>query len=284
MIGIIDVGGGMRGIYTSGLFDYLMDKGIKIDYCLGVSSGSANLITYVAGQRGRTYKFYTEYAFEKNYMGARCYLKSGMVMNLDYIFSGISGSEGKDSLDYDAIMNSGMQFTAVSTDIETVAPHYFTKDELKKDDFSILKATAAMPIACRKPVNVNGKFYFDGGLSDPIPIQKAFDDGCDRVIVCITKPEDVRKTILPSWIVKPLLLKYPQIADSVLDLHTKYNAGVEEAIRLHKEGKVLLVAPEECFGINTITRELDGLNKLYELGYRDGKKIEDFLVLNKQYI
>ena len=284
MIGIIDVGGGMRGIYTSGLFDYLMDNNIKIDYCLGVSSGSANLITYVAGQRGRTYKFYTQYAFEKNYMGIGCYFKSGMFMNLDYIFSDISNSTGKDSLDYNAIMSSECQFTAVSTSLETVMPKYFTKKDLKADDFSILKAAAAMPVACRKPVKVNGELYFDGGLSDPFPIQKAFDDGCDRVIVCITKPEEERKEILPSWVINPLLRKYPQIAESVLDLHTKYNAGVEKALELQKEGKVLLVAPRECFGINTITRELDGLNKLYNLGYEDGKKIADFVEMNKQYI
>ncbi|MBQ4627153.1 MAG: hypothetical protein IJB45_07900, partial [Clostridia bacterium] len=72
--------------------------------------------------------------------------------------------------------------------------------------------------------------------------------------------------------------------DSVLDLHTKYNEGVDGALRLREEGKVLVVAPEECFGINTITRELDGLNKLYQLGYKDGRKIEEFLIANEQYI
>lgn len=284
MIGIIDVGGGMRGIYTSGLFDYLMDKGISFKYYLGVSSGSANLITYAAGQRGRTYKFYTEYAFEKNYMGVGAYFKSGMLMDLNHIFSTLSNSDGKSPLDYNAIMNSDFEFTAVSTHIKTLTPKYFTKKDIKPDDFSILKAAAAMPIACRNPVKVNGELYFDGGLSDPIPYQKAFDDGCDKVIVCITKPSDERKTILPWYIVKPLLIKYPKVADSVLDLHTKYNAGVEGALKLQEEGKVLVVAPEECFGINTVTRDLDGLNKLYELGYRDGRKIEEFLIANKQYV
>ncbi len=283
MIGIIDIGGGMRGIYTSGLFDYLMDNGIKINYCLGVSSGSANLIAYVAGQRGRTYKFYTEHAFDKDYMGFGCFLKTGMFMNLDYIFTGKPGS-GEEALDYDAIMSSDIQFTAVSTELETVTPRYFTKDLLKKDDFTILKAAAAMPIACKNPVEYNGEKFFDGGLSDPIPIQKAFDDGCDRVIVCITKPEDSRKFKLPSWTIPPLIPKYPQIAQSVLDIYKKYNPAVENAIKLHQEGKILLVAPSECFGISTVTRKLDGLKKLYELGYNDGKKIAEFLEKNKQYI
>lgn len=283
MIGIIDVGGGMRGIYTSGLFDYLMDKGITFKYYLGVSSGSANLIAYAAGQRGRTYKFYTEDAFNNNYMGIGSYFKSGMIMNLDKIFENPL-STTTEPVDFDAFMSDDFSFTAVSTHMKTLAPQYFTKNDFSPNDFSALKAAAAMPVACRRPVRFKGELYFDGGLSDPIPYQKALDDGCDKVIVCITKPEHERKTILPWYIVKPLLIRYPKVADSVLDLHTKYNEGIEGALRLQEEGKVLVVAPEDCFGINTITRELDGLNKLYQLGYRDGKKIEEFVITNEQYV
>ncbi|MBQ2974226.1 MAG: patatin family protein [Clostridia bacterium] len=282
MIGIIDVGGGMRGIYTSGLFDYLMDKGISFKYYLGVSSGSANLIAYAAGQRGRTYRFYTEDAFDKKFMGIGAYFRTGMIMNLDKIFE--NPLSGDNVPDFNEFVNADFRFTAVSTHMKSLEPAYFTKEDLKHNNFSALKAAAAMPVACRRPVKFNGELYFDGGLSDPIPYQKAFDDGCDKVIVCITKPEHERKDILPWYIVKPLLIKYPHVADSVLDLHTKYNEGVDGALRLREEGKVLVVAPEECFGINTITRELDGLNKLYQLGYKDGRKIEEFLIANEQYI
>ena len=90
MVGIIDIGGGLRGIYTSGIYDYLLDNNIEIDYCIGVSSGSANLLNYVAGQRGRTKKFYQEYSFEKESMGVGSYFKHGMLINLDYFYSGIS--------------------------------------------------------------------------------------------------------------------------------------------------------------------------------------------------
>lgn len=283
MIGIIDVGGGMRGIYTSGLFDYLMDKGISFKYYLGVSSGSANLIAYAAGQRGRTYKFYTEDAFDKSFMGLGAYFRHGMIMNLDRIFENpLAGTSP--AVNFNDFAAADFSFTAVSTHMKTLNPKYFTKSDFSPNDFSALKAAAAMPVACRNPVKFKGELYFDGGLSDPIPYQKAFDDGCDKVIVCITKPEHERKTILPWYIVKPLLIKYPNVADSVLDLHTKYNAGVEGALKLQEEGKVLVVAPEECFGINTITRELDGLNRLYQLGYKDGRKIEEFLIKNEQYI
>ena len=110
MTGIIDAGGGMRGAYTAGIYDYLLDNKIDIDYCLGVSAGSANLITYVAGQRGRLKRFYDEYSFEKEYLSVGNYLKKGMLVDLDYIYSELTNSTGKDPLDFTAALKSEKQF------------------------------------------------------------------------------------------------------------------------------------------------------------------------------
>ncbi len=277
MTGIIDIGGGLRGIYTSGIYDYLLDKGIDIEYCIGVSSGSANLITYVAGQRGRTKRFYSEYSFEKEYMGAGCYFKKGMLINLDYMYSVISNSSGKDPLDYEAIKNSSKTFKTVITKADTAQPRYFTKDDLAQDDYTLLKACCALPVACRKPVKFRGEEFFDGGLSDPIPYKKAFEDGCDKLIICITKPIDFRKTAMPEFLVKLLLHKFPAIRDSVLVMHNSYNNGIEEILELERQGRALVVYPRECFGIETLSKDKEGMEKLYNLGYEDGRKIEEFI-------
>ncbi len=282
MIGIIDIGGGLRGIYTSGIYDYLLDNKIDIEYCLGVSSGSANLITYVAGQRGRTKKFYDEYSFDKKFMGAQWYIKKGMLINLDYLYSEISNSDGKDPLDYDAFMNSEKKFTAVGTVAKTGKPHYFGKEDFIKDDYTVLKACTALPGACRNPIKFKGEEYFDGGASDPIPVEKAFADGCDKVIVCITLPIDYRKTPMPETLAKIILMKYPKIRDYVIGLHNDYNSGIEKLIELEKQGRVLIVYPRECFGISTVKRDKAGFEKLYRLGYEDGKKIEEFINANKE--
>ncbi len=284
MIGIIDIGGGLRGIYTSGIYDYLLDNDIKIDYCLGVSSGAANLINYVAGQRGRTKRFYQEYSFEKEYMGIGSYFRHGMLINLDYLYSGISSSTGKDPLDYEAIKNSTISYNAVTTEASTCTPRYFTKDDLSKDDYTLLKACCAIPVACRKPVNFNGNQFFDGGLSDPIPYKKAFADGCDKLIICITLPKDFRKPPISEWIVNILLRKYPKMRDSILTMHNSYNNGIEEIFELERQGKALIIYPEECFGIDTLTREKEGMEKLYQLGYNDGKKIEKYLKTVKELV
>ena len=281
MIGILDVGGGLRGIYTSGIYDYLIDNGVDIDYCIGVSSGGANLITYIAGQSGRTKKFYDEYSFDKEYMGIGSYLKKGMLINLDYIYSDITNSTGKDPVDYETAKNSKKIFYTVLTNAETGEPEYFTKDVVEKDDYTLLKACCAMPAACRKPIEFMGKKYFDGGLSDPLPYKKAFADGCEKLIVCITLPIEHRKEVLSGFLVDLFLRKYPKIKEKVVTMHNAYNNGIEELIELEKQGKVMIVYPRECFGVDTLSKDKEGMRKLYELGYEDGKKIEKFLAENK---
>lgn len=277
MVGIIDVGGGLRGAYTSGIYDYLLDNSIDIDYCLGVSAGSANLITYIAGQKGRLKRFYEQYSFEKEYFSVSNYIKKGMLLDLDYIYSEITNSTGKDPLDFDAVMKSEKHFVAVATEARTGEPRYFTKDDMSFDDYTLLKASCALPVVCHKPITFKGENYFDGGLSDPIPYKRALDDGCDKLIICLTLPLDYQKSAMPKFLVKFLLKKYPEISKHIISSDTVYNSLIKEIVELEKQGTALVLYPEDCFGIKTITRDKVGLNKLYNLGYKDGRKIQDFL-------
>ncbi len=277
MVGIMDVGGGLRGNYVSGIIDYLLDNSIDIEYCLGVSAGSANLITYIAGQRGRLKSFYEDYSFEKQYMSIGNYLRKGMYINLDYIYSDITNSYGKNPLDFEAVMKSPKKFVAAVTDAGTSEQKYFYKSDFAQDDFTLLKASCALPIVTRQPVLFKDRKYFDGGISDPIPYKKAFDDGCDKLIICLTLPIDYKKSAFPGWLVKPLLCKYPQIAKAITRSHTIYHNKINEILKLSEQGKVLILYPEDCFGIKTATRDKIGLNKLYQLGYKDAEKIEKFL-------
>lgn len=275
MVGFIDVGGSLRGIYTSGVYDYLMDKNIKPEYAIGVSSGSANLTAYVANERGRTARFYSEYLYENKAFGLPSLLTTGSLINIKYIYSDISKSTGKDPLDFDGLINSDSKFTIVSTVAKTGKPHYFDKSEMKRDDYSILCAASSMPILCR-PVKIDGTLYCDGGVSDPIPYKKAFEDGCDRIVLCITKPVDFRKTKLTS-IAKAFIPQYPDIAALLMNMHEKYNNGVEAVMELEKQGKALIIAPDDCCGVDTAKKNYEGSLRLYEKGYKDAEKIERFL-------
>ena len=155
MLGIIDVGGGLRGIYGAGFLDYCMDRSIAFDYCIGVSAGSANLASYIAGQKRRNYRFYHDYAFREDYMGMCQYRKTGSYINLDYIYGTLSNSDGENPLDYPALAASPKQLVIVATDAETGRAVYFTKDDLHKDDYAPIKASSCVPVV-NKPYPIGG--------------------------------------------------------------------------------------------------------------------------------
>ena len=192
MVGIVDVGGGMRGIYTAGVYDYLHDHGVKLDYCLGVSAGAANLVSYLSGQRGRNRRYYTDYANRPEYMSLGNFLKKGSYFDVDYIYSTLSDSHGEDPIDYAAFAENPAPYVVVATDAESGLPRYFTREDIHPDDFDVVKASCSLPIVCQ-PYPVKGAPCFDGGVSDPVPYKRAFADGCDRVVVLLTRPKDFRR-------------------------------------------------------------------------------------------
>ena len=163
--GIVDVGGGLRGIYAAGVLDYCMDQGIHFDLGIGVSAGSANLASYGAGQRGRNYQFYTEYAFRKQYMSLGNFVERKSYVDLDYVYGTLSCADGENPLDYAALRDNPMEFYVVATEAETGQARYFDKSHIHQDDYSIMKASSAIPFVC-KPYTVEGTAYYDGALSD----------------------------------------------------------------------------------------------------------------------
>ncbi len=275
--GIVDVGGGLRGIYAAGVLDYCMDKGIRFDLGIGVSAGSANLISYAAGQRGRNYRFYTDYSQRREYMGVGDFLKSGSYINMDYMYSELSNAGGEDPLDYPAVRDNPMELYVVAADAETGEAHYFSKDDIAQDNYDILKASSSIPFVCR-PYPVQGRLYYDGALGDPVPVDKALEFGCDRVVVLLTKPAGIPRS--PSRDEKyaaGIQRKYPAAAHALRQRASRYNAGVFRAQRLEIEGKALVVSPDDTCGVDTLTRDRTALESLYEKGFNDGAKVVEFM-------
>lgn len=186
-IGVIDVGGGLRGIYAAGVFDWCMDNGVQFDYGIGISAGSANLASYLSSQRGRNYLFYEEYSMRKEYMGAGNMLHGGSFLNLQYIYGTLSNRECENPLDFERMAANPMEWYMIATDATTGKPKYFTRGDMRQDDYRVLMASCCIPVAC-KPIEIGGVPYYDGALGDTIPLQKAFADGCDKVVLILTKP------------------------------------------------------------------------------------------------
>ncbi len=277
MTGVIDVGGGLRGIYGAGVFDYCMDHDIHFDYCCGVSAGSANLVSYMAGQKGRNYKFYTEYALRKEYMGVEEFIRKGSYINLEYVYGILSNSDGEYPLDFEAMKRSGKILRVVATDAETGHPVYFGMEDMAQDDYGPVKASSCVPIV-NKAFEFKGRKYYDGGITDPIPIRRAFREGCTRVVVVLTRPRDfTRDSGKDRWLARMLLNSWPNTARALYRRSAYYNRALELCKIYEKEGKVLIVAPKDIGGMKTLTRDLDAIKMMYQEGYEDAGKIQKFI-------
>lgn len=276
-IGIVDVGGGLRDIYGVGVLDYCMDQGIHFDLGIGVSAGSANLASYVAGQRGRNLQFYTEYAFRKEYMGLGNFLTDQSYVNMDYVYGTLCNSDGENPLDYPAFRDNPMELIVVATDAITGEPKYFNKRDVRQNNYDIMKASSSIPFVC-KPYSVYGRPYYDGALADPVPIEMAFRQGCDRVVVILSKPANLlRKPGKDLRLAAAIQKKYPAAAQKLRRRARTYNDEVALAKMLARQGKVLIVAPDDTCGVDTLKRNKENLLRLYEKGYTDAKKVSVFL-------
>ena len=275
--GVIDVGGGLRGVYAAGVFDYCMDQKIQFDLGIGVSAGSANVASYIAWQKKRNYAFYTDYPFRREYMSLRNFLFKKSYLDLDYIYGKLSNTGGENPLDYRAITSSPIEFLAVATDAKTGQAKYFDKSDLRQDDYSVLKASSAIPFVCH-PYEVNGVSYYDGALSDPVPIQKAFASGCDRAVLILTKPRDIPRTPgKDNFFADRIQRKYQLAAERLRKRAEQYNSGVAKAIEYEARGQALIIAPDNTCGVDTLTKDQDALKRFYEKGYQDARAIRGFL-------
>ena len=147
--GVIDVGGGLRGIYAVGIFDYCMDHNIHFGLGIGISAGSANLASFAAGQRGRNYQFYMEYAFRKRYMSVGNFILKRSFIDMDYVYGTLSCSDGENPLDYCALRDNPMEFYVIATDARTGRAKYFDKTDISQDDYNIFKASCAILFVCK---------------------------------------------------------------------------------------------------------------------------------------
>ena len=276
-IGVIDVGGGFRGIYAAGALDFCIDQNISFDLGIGISAGSANLASYAAGQKGRNVLFYTVYGFRKQYMSLGNLIRKGSYVDVDYIYGTLSNANGENPLNYPALRDNPMELYTVAADALTGQAKYFEKKVLCQDRYDIFKASSSIPFVC-KPYQVDGAHYYDGALGDPVPIEKAFELGCDRVVLILTKPENVPRTSgKDKLFAAGIRKKYPLAAQRLCQRAQRYNEGVARAQEYAKQGRALIVAPDDTCGVDTLKRNKESLHCLYQKGYHDAKKIKAFV-------
>lgn len=276
MIGVIDTGGGLRSIYGAGIFDRCLDEHITFDLCIGVSAGSANVASFLGKQKGRNYRFFTEYANRKEYMSMENFRHCGAYIDLDYVFSELSDSTGEDPLDYESFDAYRGKLFVVGTK-ESGEAHYFTKEDVVRDDYHIFQASSALPFVC-KPYTDGETVYYDGGIADPIPLEKAMAEGCERCVVILSRPVDEEITgIADHATAAALAVHHPALSRTLHSRLERYKSALQKALELQQAGKCLVLAPDDRCGVQILTKDVHKLHALYEKGYHDAAVLQDFL-------
>lgn len=268
-IGLVVEGGGMKCAYGAGILDRLLDEKAAFDYCIGVSAGAANAASFLAGQRERNLRFYTIHVKDPHYISVRNYLHDGQVFGLQYIYGTMSNAGGIDPLDYDAVMANPCEYEIVATDAKTGRARYFNKSDLRRDDYTPIMASSALPVFC-KPVEYGNRFYFDGGVSDSIPVRRAFEKGCDKIVVILSKPRSFRKEPEKHRRVYARKLKeYPGMVKAIDNRHIMYRREIALLKKAEGCGRAFVFAPPDSLKINTFTKDPEVEQHLYDLGIQD---------------
>lgn len=282
-IGLVLEGGGMRGLFTGGVLDCLLDKQIRVDYCIGVSAGACNGVSYVSGQRGRNKRINLQYATDKRYVSLQNLIRTKSMFGMDFIFRQIP--DELDPFDYDAFLGSPIAFYAGVTDAETGKPCYFGKEEIDHDS-TVLAASSAIPVFS-PAVAYRGGHYLDGGTTDPIPVKKALADGCDRVIVILTRDRNyVKPPESFRFLYRRVLKDYPQMIKALDTRHSVYNETLKFLSALEQDGRALIIAPPEPVKLSRFEKDPAKLEALYRQGYQQTletlPKLETFLKTDKK--
>ncbi len=276
--GLVLEGGGMKGIYTAGVLDFFLEKGIEFSSVYGVSAGSCHMCSFLSKQKGRALDISIDYLDSKRYCSVESLLTTGDLFNTatcyklipDYLYP----------YDHDIFEQYNGKAYSVVTNIETGRPEYLRLRDLRKDIIKV-QASASLPLVSRN-VKINGKKYLDGGISDAIPLQKSIVDGNRKNVVIMTKEEGYVRSATASVqlaLIKARYLKYPKIYELMAERHIKYNRCLKFIERQQESGQAFVIRPKNMSNVGRIEKDKKKLIALYQEGYRDAADCYEELML-----
>ncbi|HIR27382.1 MAG TPA: patatin family protein [Candidatus Choladousia intestinigallinarum] len=271
-VGMILEGGGQRGIFTSGVLDYFMEKKLKVPYVLGVSAGACNAVDYVSGQILRTKECMLDAQMDYELYGFHTMMKTKHFMNMDLIFDDFPNRQYP--FDYEAFAKSPMRCVLEATNCITGRPAYIEEYKDRQRLMDACRASSSLPFAA-SPVMVDGIPMMDGGISDSVPIRKAIREGYDSNIVILTRPRGYRKKEKPDKTIKLAKMyyrKYPGLSKALLNRNYVYNRTMELLEHLEERGRVFLICPSAPT-VKRTEKDLEKLEDFYWHGYEEAKRL-----------
>lgn len=268
--GLILEGGAMRGIYTAGVLDEFMKEGITFPGVIGVSAGAVHGCSYVAGQRGRSIRYYLRYCGDKRFMSAHSLITTGNIVGERFCYHDLP--ERLDPFDYKGFKKSGTDFYVVCTNVRTGKAEYILCKDMRAD-IEYMRASASMPFVS-KIVCAGGKKLLDGGVADSVPLQVFRRMGYEKNVIVLTRPADYRKKLgrTTRRMAQVMYRRYPAFERAILNRHKEYNATLEEIERLEREGKVFVIRPKEPLRLKRAETDREKIRAVYRIGVQDARR------------
>ena len=277
--GLIMEGGAMRGMFTAGVLDVLMENGLVTDGAIGVSAGAVFGCNYKSHQIGRVIRYNTEYCNDKRYASFKNLVKTGNLYSEQFCYHEVP--EKLDPFNEAAFAASPMDFFVVCTDVKTGEPIYHKCRKGDAEDVLWMEASASMPLAA-KIVKIGHYGLLDGGVADSIPVRFFESIGYKRNLIILTQPKGYIKKknkFLPA--IRAKYFRYPAFVEAVADRHERYNETLSYISMLEQAGQDYVIRPPIPLEIGAMERDPAQLRRVYETGRAvtqiQVEKIRDFL-------
>lgn len=277
--GLVLEGGAMRGLFSAGVMDVLMEHQIAFDGAIGVSAGAAFGCNYKSRQPGRVIRYNTEYARDPRYCSLRSLFKTGDLFGADFCYHELPNK--LDPFDTEAFQQNPMEFYVVCTDVLTGEAVYQKCGIADDECFEWLRASASMPLVSRT-VEIGGRRMLDGGIADSIPLRYFEQIGYNKILVILTQPEGYRKKknkALP--LIRLSFRQYPKMVEALEKRHEKYNDTLAYVKKREREGAVLVLRPQDSLSIGRIEHNPERMRQVYDCGRKVAlqslEQIEAFL-------
>lgn len=268
--GLILEGGAMRGLFTAGVIDEMMEQGVRYDGCIGVSAGAAFGCNYKSHQIGRVLRYNKRFAHEKKYCSWYSWLTTGDLYGADFCYHKLP--DELDIMDVKTYNSDPMHFYVTATDTATGKAVYHELDHLDDEAYEWVRASASMPVVSR-PVRLMGRSLLDGGISDSIPVKFFESIGYTRNAVVLTQPRGYRKGAQSGMkILARLLKQYPAIVKDLKERHIVYNRELDYIDQREKEGKLFVIAPPHELKIGKTEHDTERMDEVYQIGRQTMKE------------
>ena len=264
--GLIMEGGAMRGMFTAGVMDVLMENEIHFDGAIGVSAGAAFGCNFKSNQIGRVIRYNKNYCKDPRFGSIRSLIKTGDLYGAEFCYTTIPYE--LDLFDCEAYLNNPMDFYVVCTDVETGKPVYRKCITGRDEDLIWIRASASMPIASRV-VEATGYKLLDGGISDSIPLEYFESLGYNKNVVILTQPKGyIKKPSKALPLIKASLKDYPNVYKTMQNRHNDYNETISFIEEKEKSGDVLVIRPPEKLPVGRVEHNPDKLQIAYDIGVK----------------